>query len=405
MNIIGLTIREVSVFTSRPMIPRHEFAARRRRAAVMAKAAGLRGLLVAARGGGSLDRYGDVMYLANFYTLFPYIPDLPGNWNARAHTFLVLTADGEARLVVDCEPDDRVALDAADIIRADLVVDGVVEAMRALGLDKGPVGLVSGDVMTVDAHRAISAALPGIEWRSAQSILADLRAVKSPAEIALLRRASELGSRATDAMMQVARPGVTHGDVIAAGQAVIAPAGGILYNSFMSSGTGGDGSAEVRTGFPTWASPVPLTEGQWFHIGLSGVLDGYYFDLARSRPIGKPSNRQIDLFEASIAAVEAGIQAVNVGTTAEAVAAAGLGKQRALGFELTGNFSGLGHGIGLGWDSPWLAPGDRTVLKPGMVLCIERGIRQDGFLGDFEETVIVTEAGPEKITNAQVRYW
>jgi hypothetical protein len=40
-----------------------------------------------------------------------------------------------------------------------------------------------------------------------------------------------------------------------------------------------------------------------------------------------------------------------------------------------------------------------------MVLCIERGVRQDGFFGDFEETVIVTGAGPEKITDAQVRYW
>ncbi len=135
------------------------------------------------------------------------------------------------------------------------------------------------------------------------------------------------------------------------------------------------------------------------------MLDGYYFDLARSRPIGPPTNRQIDLFEASIAAVEAGVAAVKVGTTAEQVAAAGLGKQQALGFELKGNFSGLGHGVGLGWDSPWLAPGDKTVLEPGMVLCVERGIRKDGYLGDFEETVIVTDRGPEKITDAQIRYW
>ncbi len=389
----------------RPIIPAQEFAERRRRAAAMAKAAGLRGLVVASRGGGSLDRYGDVMYLTNFYTLFPYIPDLAGNWNARAHTFLVLSAEGEARLVVDCAYDDTVALEGSEIIRADLVIEGVIGAMRQLGLDQGPVGLVGGDVMTVDVHQAITAAFPTLQWRNGQGILSDLRAVKSPAEIALLRRASALGSRATDAMMTAAVPGATHGDVIAAGQAVIAPAGGILYNSFMSSGTGGDGSAEIRTGFPTWASTTPLKQGQWFHIGLSGVLDGYYFDLARSRPIGPPTNRQIDLFEASIAAVEAGINAVKVGTTAEQVAAAGLGKQQALGFELKGNFSGLGHGVGLGWDSPWLAPGDKTMLKPGMVLCVERGIRKDGYLGDFEETVIVTDNGPEKITDAQIRYW
>ena len=90
---------------------------------------------------------------------------------------------------------------------------------------------------------------------------------------------------------------------------------------------------------------------------------------------------------------------------AEAVAQAGLAKQTALGYPNDGVFSGLGHGVGLGWDAPWLAAGDKTIIEPGMVLCIERTIRKNGYLGDFEETVVVTEDGCEKITDAQLRYW
>jgi Xaa-Pro aminopeptidase len=67
-----------------------------------------------------------------------------------------------------------------------------------------------------------------------------LRAVKSAAEIECLRMASRLGSRMMDAMMEAAEPGASHADIVAAGMQALVPAGGILYNSFMSSGTGGD---------------------------------------------------------------------------------------------------------------------------------------------------------------------
>jgi Xaa-Pro aminopeptidase len=386
-------------------IPASELAERRKRAAAAAKAKGLNGLLVVSRGGGTLDRYGDVLYLANFYTSFPYIPDLPGAWTGRAHAFLVLTAEAEPHLVIDCPNDGRIALQPAEIERSDLVIESVVAALRRMGLDHGRIGLAGIDVLSVAAYRTLAAALPGVTFEDAGAILAELRAIKSPAEIALLRRASSTGSRMIEAMMDAAVPGATHGDVVAAGQQVLTPARGILYNSFMASGRGGDNPQYVRSNFPTWNSEVKLENGQWFRIGISGALDGYMFDLSRSKPIGPPTNRQVELFEHAIECVETGIAAVRPGATAEEVAAAGLDRQRALGYDMTGVFSGLGHGLGLGWDAPWLAPGDRTAIKPGMVLCFERTILQDGFLGDFEETVLVTEDGAEKITDARIRSW
>jgi Xaa-Pro aminopeptidase len=135
------------------------------------------------------------------------------------------------------------------------------------------------------------------------------------------------------------------------------------------------------------------------------VLDGYLFDLARSTAVGETSPPQVDAFEAAIACVDASIAAIRPGTTASRVAEAGLGMMRDLGYDLGGAFAGMGHGIGLGWDTPWLIPGDETVLQPGMVLCVERGVRRDGFSGDFEETVLVTESGPELLTPARIRRW
>ena len=387
------------------MISTEEFAERRSRAAKMANAEGLEGLLVCSRGGGTLDRFGDVFYLANYYTSFPYIPDLPHVWSARAHTFVVLSAKGDCILVTDAPNDGQTALAEENVIYTDLVLEGVLDAMQRLEMESGSVGLVGGDVLPVDTYQNLAARLANVKWTKAQHILVKLRSVKSPDEITLLRSASEVGSQALEAMMSAAEPNSTHGDVVAAGMAVLAPAGAALYNSFMASGRGGENPQAVRRNFPTWGSSEPLANGHWFRIGLSGVLNGYYFDHSRSKAIGAPTNQQIELFEAAIDIVEAAIAEIRPGVTAEAVAQAGLAKQTALGYPNDGVFSGLGHGVGLGWDAPWLAAGDKTIIEPGMVLCIERTIRKNGYLGDFEETVVVTENGCEKITGAQMRYW
>ena len=387
------------------MISTEEFAERRSRAAKMANAEGLEGLLVCSRGGGTLDRFGDVFYLANYYTSFPYIPDLPHVWSARAHTFVVLSAKGDCILVTDAPNDGQTALAEENVIYTDLVLDGVLDAMQRLEMESGSVGLVGGDVLPVDTYQNLATRLANVKWTKAQHILVKLRSVKSPDEITLLRAASEVGSKALEAMMSAAEPNSTHGDVVAAGMAVLAPAGAALYNSFMASGRGGENPQAVRRNFPTWGSSEPLANGHWFRIGLSGVLNGYYFDHSRSKAIGAPTNQQIELFEAAIDIVEAAIAEIRPGVTAEAVAQAGLAKQTALGYPNDGVFSGLGHGVGLGWDAPWLAAGDKTIIEPGMVLCIERTIRKNGYLGDFEETVVVTENGCEKITGAQMRYW
>lgn len=382
-----------------------EFAERRVRAAEAAKAAGLDGLLICARGGGTLDRYGDVLYLTNHYTQFPYIPDLPGQWTARAHTFLVLPVEGDPILIRDVPDDGRIRMPAAQQVYTDLVLEATVSALRKTGLDTGRVGLVGGDVLPVTTFRAIETELPNVDWPDAQAILYELRKIKSPGEIDMLRRAARIGSRTIEAMMEAAKPGATHGEVVAAGQAILNAAGGALYNSFMASGCGGAEPVLIKSNFPTWGSSQPLEDGHWLRLGISGVVDGYVFDVSRSRAIGEATNAQIAAFEAAIDVVEAGIAAIRPGAKASELAAAGKAKQEELGFPLTGVFSGLGHGIGMGWDSPWIAPGDDTEIRPGMVLNFEKTLTRDGYLGDFEETVVVTEKGVEKLTDARIRYW
>ncbi len=385
-------------------IPAEEYAERRRRALALARERKLDGLLVCARGGGSVDRYGDVFYLTNHYSSFPFIPDLPGAWSGRAHSFVVMPCDEEPTLIVDIPSIESIAMPRDRIVVADRVVETLVETLRK-SFRGGRVGLVAGDALPFSMGKALEEALPETAFIPADEILAGLRAVKSKAELEKLRAASRLGSRMIEAMMEAAVPGATHGDVVAAGLDVLVPGRGALYNSFMASGKGGTDLTITRCNFPTWGSTQALAEGEWFRVGISGVLDGYCFDLSRSRPIGKSRPEQIPAFEAAIAVVDAGIAAMKPGATAGEVALAGLRKQEELGFVWKGVFSGLGHGIGLGWDSPWLVPNESARIEPGMVLCAEKTLMKNGWLGDFEETVAIDADGPHLITNARRRFW
>jgi Xaa-Pro aminopeptidase len=388
-----------------PEIPTSEFPRRREAARTACRKEGLDGLLVCARGGGTVDRYGDVMYLSNYYTSFPYTPDHPGSWSGRAHTFLVLPAEGRPKLVIDVPDDGSLRFDDGEVIYTDFVIEAAIQALKDCGLDRGRIGLAGEDVLPLRYWRQIAEALPRMDCRPADHILTGLRSVKSPAEVEMLRHASRVGSRMLDAMMAAAVPGASHGEVLAEGMKVLIPHRGILYNSFMASGKGGEAPERARANFPTWSSPRVLEGGDWFRAGISGMLGGYVFDLSRSCPIGQPTNRQVDMFEAAISCVEAAVEAVRPGALAGDLADAGLGRQRELGFDLDSVFSGMGHGIGLGWDAPWLTPGEPTELVPGMVLCLERTVNQDGWLGDFEETVLVTPEGFERLTDARTRYW
>ena len=382
-----------------------EFEQRRQRAGAVARAEGLDGLVVCSRGGGTLDRFADVFWLTGFYTQFPYIPDVAGNWSGRAHAVALVKPSGETRLIVDVPTWVNVALPDERITFADFVTEAAVKAIADEFGSSARLGLVGADTMPASMYRAMTAAQPGIELVDVQGAYNGLKAIKSPGEIELLRRASELGSRSIDSMMAAAKAGMNHGEALSAAMNVLLPARAILYNAFIRSGTGGPEPRFVRSALPTWGSSETLEDGEFLCAGLSGVLDGYYFDLARCRPVGRVSNAMIDCFESTIAVVEAGIAAAQPGVTGEQVMQAGAAKQAELGFPKSGNFQGFGHGIGLGWDDPWLAPGVTKQLEPGMVICVEKWLMRDGYAGDYEDTILIKPDGNEKITDAQMRWW
>lgn len=397
------------------LIPREEFALRQQRVAEEARRRGLSGLIAWSKCGGTYDAYAAVVYLANHYSPFPHIRDLKPYWTARGHAAVIVPADGQATLVVDLA-DYRPDLVAASEVRYENdVIGGVAAVLREQGLATGRLGLAGVEFFSWASWRDLASRLPALELVPADDVLDDQRMVKSPAELEMVRQSGRVGARAFEAMMAAVHPGETEADAVAAAVDVITRAGGALYTALVASGP--HDSALVWSPMPGYDAERQLERGEIFHVDLyAPICGGYLVDYSRSTVVGgDPTPAQREVLEASVAAVDAVIEAIEPGVTAGDIARAGERFLAREGYrseetdevarnEL--NFPAWGHGFGLTWEPPWIIEGDPTEIMSGMCLAIERHVGRPGVgTAAFEQDVIVLESGPEIVSTARTRWW
>ena len=409
---------QASSTSGRSVIPRDEFARRRETLRGDAEAAGLDGLIAWSMGGSTLDRFASVFYLTNHYQPCCVLPDSPPLWTGFGHAALVLPVDGAATLVVD-QPDWRTELVECDevVVRRD-VYSGVVEAARRSGLRGGRIGLTDEERMTVAAYRELERELEHTAFERADELLMRRRMIKSPAELECMRHASAVGVEIMGAMFAEVAEGRTDADVVAAGFATAAQLGAQPYDFAMASGPEDGHLWWAR--LPSWNWQRPYEPGDIVHPDIYGVVDGYFYDFVRSIVVGgEPTPAQLEILEAGIGCIHAACAAARAGNAAREVYEAGRRYLREHGLDhadepgsevvdlSTEALESIGHGLGLGWEEPWLTPVSETVLEPGMVLAVEQHVSRRG-VGTmrYEETIIVTDGEPEIMTaGSPARWW
>src|SRR5262245_19608663 len=185
---------------------------------------------------------------------------------------------------------------------------------------------------------------PAIDYVSADPISAGCRMIKSPTEIALMQRANDMTIAAYKAGLATLREGMTQGDLrnnILAAYRAIGATGGVVAVSFGE-----------YTAFPHGSiTPQKLREGDVVQIDDGCNVDGYQSDITRTVVFGKPTTRQIDVWNlekraqaAAFAAAKPGVPCEAVDTAARKVITdAGFGP----GYKVPGLPHRTGHGIGL----------------------------------------------------------
>jgi ectoine hydrolase len=250
------------------------------------------------------------------------------------------------------------------------------------------------------AHARLTAGLPDAVIIDAGLLVNWVRAVKSPAEIAYLRKAARLAEGTMRAAYDVIAPGVRECDAIA--HIYAAQMGG--HPDFA-----GDITALPPTILAGENASAPhlmwserrFTADETVALELAGACRHYTAGLARTLQLGRPGPQVLDTAKAVLEGMDAVLATIRPGVTGEDVEAAWRAVIARHGLKKE---SRIGYSIGLGYPPDWgehtisLRPGDRSVLEPGNVLHSILGMWMEGWGVELSETILVTERGCETVT-------
>ncbi|WP_406696629.1 Xaa-Pro peptidase family protein [Singulisphaera sp. Ch08] len=243
---------------------------------------------------------------------------------------------------------------------------------------------------------ALRATRPDLTLIDLDPIIRPMKRAKDPDEVALIKRSIRAGEAAQAAALAGVKPGMTELDVFLLVQNAAMKCLDeqlIVYGDFAT----GPRCATDKGGPPT---PRTIESGDLCLLDFSVVVHGYRGDFTNSFVVdGEPTPRQREMFEACLAAIEAGEGQLRAGFPARAVDAAVRGRLASLGLaEFFTSHSG--HGLGLGHpEPPYFVPESTDTLVVGDVVALEPGLYIEGVGGmRFERNYLITEDGFETLS-------
>ncbi len=280
-------------------------------------------------------------------------------------------------------------------------VEGVVEIMKELDMDKGKVGWELGFEQRMDMafkdYMAIQSSLPEAEFIDASELIWEMREIKLAFEIECMRKVNDIASRSFDRLFDEIYEGMTEKEVAQKFVAIMEEEGAELPGFIIV--ISGEGNYSRISARPT---DKTINKGDMVWVDAGAKYLGYWTDFCRAGVVGGATPEQERLQNLiheitlkGIAEIKPGVKTSHIyDTCAEEFIKAGL----PWSFEC----GRAGHGVGLQLtEPPSHARVDDSVLKAGMVVTVEPGF-VDEKLGcfDIEENVLVTEDGYEILSSA-----
>lgn len=237
-----------------------------------------------------------------------------------------------------------------------------------------------------------------------RSFITRLRMVKSPGEIALIRKAAEASVDAHLAAMKTVKPGIWEYEVAARMQYEYQRRGceWPAYPPIVGAGF-------YSTVLHYDQNSRQMADGDTVVMDVAGSYGGYASDITRTLPVsGKFTPRQREVYEIVLAAADAAIAAAKPGMYLGRRGAKGLHEIaydyiNTHGKDLKGQplgkyfIHGLSHSVGLNVHDPF---DYNQPLQAGMVVTIEPGvyIREEKLGIRVEDDILITENGCEVLT-------
>jgi len=305
----------------------------------------------------------------------------------------------------------------------------LIALIRENGLKPPTVMGMELDVLPTNIYFSYKRLFPEVDIRDISIPIRLVRSVKSAYELNLIRQAAAFSDQVAETLPNLLRTGMTEielagmveaqarrlghqgivrmrlwGAEMFYGHLMAGPAAAVP--SFLASPTGG---ASVSAAVAQGPSFRKIRRNEPILFDYVFAWKGYISDHTRIYSIGRPPQRlveahahMLDLQEQIKAMATPGAVAGDLYTAAIEIAA-----RKGVGEHFMGagpdRIRFIGHGVGLELDEfPFLADGQKTELKEGMVIALEPKLifPGKGVVG-IENTHVVTPKGLEQLTHAE----
>ena len=147
------------------------------------------------------------------------------------------------------------------------------------------------------------------------------------------------------------------------------------------------------------SSTLKPNPGDVIEAGFGALVCTYESESEHTFIYGEPNHQTVSYFNAMYNAWKAGLDSAKPGVKCCDVNKAALEEIKRAGYEEFLRHR-MGHGKGLQeHEPPWVAEGDMTILKPGMIISDEPGLYVPGFGGfRHSDTLLITEDGCRRLT-------
>ena len=294
----------------------------------------------------------------------------------RRYGFFQIDADASAEL----DGPDRLQKQLFDSRAYKGPVEALVAAINEKGLAQARIG-VDELGLTPQCMEQLRSELPDARFTRCFGLIEKVRSVKTPEEIARLRRAAAIAEGSIDAALKVAAEGVTERELLRAFNSYT-----VQHDAAPVVGCIGFGNRSAMINVQP--SDRPLKRGDVIRFDVGGRYRHYRSDIARIASFGEPSAKVRKYHQALEKGVARAYDIIKPG-----LKVAELFNEVVEGVRREGiahfNRSHVGHGIGVdGYDPPNIAASSVDTLEENMVICVETPYYELGFAGLQVEDMI-----------------
>ena len=281
------------------------------------------------------------------------------------------------------------------------------DALIEVGFNHQTVGFDTDGYGSPYGYRGprISELLDAKSFKSINGLVREMRFIKSPAEIELIKESCRWGNLAHRLLVKYSEEGLSEIEIAnrATTEATLVMIE-TLGSDYKPHGSPARAFYRGQIGkfsaFPHAVTQnIVLRRGDTLISQAHADVWGYKSELERTMFLYETNREQEKYFNFMLEAQEVAFNTIKPGIPASAVEEAVQTYFKEQGIlHLTRHHTG--HSIGLlGHEGPFFDLGDDTILQPGMVLTVEPGLYVKG-LGGFRhsDTILVTEDGLEKLT-------